>query len=76
MNSRFYYSVKQKLHILGELEENKEMDSLRDKNLRRTQIRDWIEKKPLMQSLPEEKQTNTLILHPGPQCWKYRHFSL
>jgi len=67
MNSRFYYSVKQKLHILGEFEENKEIDSLRDKNLRRTQIRDWIKKKPpLMQSLPEEKQKNTLILHPGP----------
>jgi len=32
MNLKFYYSVKQKLHILGELEENKEMCSLRDKN--------------------------------------------
>ena len=67
MTNRFHFTIKQKLQILDELEESKNEDFYKEKNITKIQVQGWKEKKAQMLALPEEKQSSTYKLHQGPQ---------
>src|SRR5690349_18058332 len=64
MTHRFHFTIKQRLQIMEQIEENKE--SLNDHNLSRGQLREWNSKRDMMEVLPDDIQAAKYILHPGP----------
>jgi len=64
--SRFHFTIKQKLQILHEFDENQSSACLSEKGISKAQVLDWKNKESEMMLIPEEKQSQTYILHSGP----------
>jgi len=64
MQSRFHYTIKQKLQILEE--EEKELDIQNSHPIKKHQAENWKTKKDEFQNLSPMKQSTKYTLHPGP----------
>ena len=67
MVERFHYSLKQKLQIIAEFQETNDPQCYLTKEITKNQFHLWQEKAHQMNLIPEDKQTSTYIIHPGPQ---------
>jgi len=67
LNNRFHYTIKQKVQIINQFEEEKTLDNSLMPPITVQQVRTWSEKKEEFSSLSPIKQMKTYTLHPGPQ---------
>jgi len=66
--SRFHYTISQKLQIIDQIEENKDSTgSQQEHPVTQRQIRNWSQQREAFQSLSPMKQRTTRILHTGPK---------